>query len=133
MVSNQFNSNVLKLLLWNANGIKQNEAKFLNLLQEKQIALALISETHCNTCTKLFFPGYIIYRTDDPDKTAHAGSAIIISSKIKHHLLPASAYYHRQLTFKKKVPFNQLLHFLGDRLGFKIEVFMLFGIKILIG
>lgn len=88
MVSSQLNPNVLKLLLWNANGIKQNESEFLNVLQEKQIDLALISETHCKPCTKLFFPGYKIYRTDHPDKTAHAGSAIIISSKIQHHLLP---------------------------------------------
>jgi exonuclease III len=90
MVSHQFNSNVIKVLLWNANSIKQNEAEFLNLLQEKQIDLALISETHCKPCTKLFFPGYMAYRTDHPDKTAHAGSAIIISSKIKHHLLLAN-------------------------------------------
>jgi hypothetical protein len=32
----------------------------------------------------------MVYRTDYPDKTAHAGSAIIISSKIMHHLLPAN-------------------------------------------
>jgi len=82
MVSNQLNYNVLKVLLWNANGIKQNEAEFLNLLQEKQIDLALISETHCKPCTKLFLPGFKAYRTDHPDKTAHAGSAIIMASKI---------------------------------------------------
>jgi len=32
----------------------------------------------------------MVYRTDHPDKTGQAGSAIIISSKIKHHLLSAN-------------------------------------------
>jgi exonuclease III len=90
MVSHQHNSNVIKVLLWNTNGIKQNEAEFLNLLQEKHIDLALILETHCKPCSKLFFLGYMVYRTDQPNKTAHAGSAIIISSKIKHYLLPTN-------------------------------------------
>lgn len=30
MISNQLNSNVLNVLLWNANGLKPNEAEFLN-------------------------------------------------------------------------------------------------------
>lgn len=88
MVSNQPNINVLKILLWNANGLKQHDSELLNLLSEKQIDLALISETHCKPNTKLFFPGFKVYRADHPDNTAHAGSAIIISSKIQHQLLP---------------------------------------------
>jgi len=74
-------------LLWNANGLKQHETELLHLLLEKQIDIALITEIHCKPNTKLFFPGFKIYRTDHSDKTAHAGTAIIISSKIQHQLL----------------------------------------------
>lgn len=83
------NLNILKSLLWNANGLKQHETELLHLLLEKQIDIALITETHCKPNTKFFFPGFKIFRTDHPDKTAHAGTAIIISSKIQHQLLPS--------------------------------------------
>jgi len=87
MTNNQPNLNTLKTLLWNANGLKQHESELLNLLSEKQIDIALITETHCKPNSKLFFPGFKIFRANHPDKTAHAGSANIISSKIQHHLL----------------------------------------------
>jgi hypothetical protein len=82
------NLNILKSLLWNANGLKQHETELFHLLLEKQIDIAFITETHYKLNTKFFFPGFKIFRTDHPDKTAHAGTAIIISSKIQHQLLP---------------------------------------------
>jgi len=87
MDSNHSDINILKILLWNANGLKQNETELLHLLLENQIGIALITETHCKPASKLYFPGFKIYRADHPDGTAHAGSAVIISSKIKHHLI----------------------------------------------
>lgn len=89
MSNNNPNLNMLKTLLWNANGLKQHESELLHLLLEKQIDIALITETHCKPNIKLYFPGFNIFRTNHPDKTAHAGSAIIISSKIQHQLLPS--------------------------------------------
>jgi len=87
-MSNHINIKSLKILLWNSNGLKQNEPELLDVLIDKKIDIALITETHYTTKTKNFFPDYSVYRTDHPDGTAHAGSAIIISSKIKHNLLP---------------------------------------------
>jgi hypothetical protein len=69
-------------------GLKQHELELLYLFIEKQIDIALISETHCIKNFKHFFPGYNIYRSDHPDGTAHDGSAIIISTKIKCQYLP---------------------------------------------
>jgi len=88
MTSNQTNIKLLKIILWNSNGLKQNESELLNLLNEKKIGIALISETHYTTKSKNFFPGYNVYRSDHPDGTAHAGSTIIISSQIQHCPLP---------------------------------------------
>lgn len=88
-MSNPTNTKSLKILLWNANGLKQNEPELFDLLIDKKIDIALISETHYTTKIKNFFPGFNVYRTDHPDGTAHAGSAIIISSQIKHNLLPS--------------------------------------------
>jgi len=88
MINRQTNTNSLNIFLWNANGLKRHEPELLNLFIEKQIDIALISETHCTTNSKHFFPGYNIYRSDHPDGTAHGGSAIVISTKIKCQPLP---------------------------------------------
>jgi exonuclease III len=85
-MSRKPNLNILKTLLWNANGLKQHATELPHLLLEIQIDITLITETHCKPNTKLFFPGFKIFRTDHPDKTAHTESAIIISFKIQHQL-----------------------------------------------
>lgn len=87
MDSNHSDITIQKILLWNTNGLKQNETKLLHLLLEYQISIALITETHCKTISKLYIPGFKIYRADHPDGTDHVGSAVNISSKIQHHLI----------------------------------------------
>lgn len=88
MSNNHTNNRALKIILWNANGLKQNESELLNFLNENQIDIALITESHCTNNSRLFFPGFNIYKTNHPDGTSHAGSAILISSFIQHHPLP---------------------------------------------
>ncbi|KAL4098606.1 hypothetical protein QTP88_023174 [Uroleucon formosanum] len=83
MLNRQANVNSLRIFLWNANGLKRHEPELLNLFTEKHIDIALISETHCTSNSKNFFPGYNIFRTDHPDGSGHGGSAIIISKKIQ--------------------------------------------------
>jgi hypothetical protein len=53
----------------------------------KKIHLALITETHFIQKTYFNIPGYSLYKTDHPDSSAHAGTAIFISSDIKHYEL----------------------------------------------
>lgn len=88
MTNNLTNNKTLKIILWNANGLKQNESELLNFLIVNQIDIALITETHYSTNSSHFFPGFNIYKTNHPDGTSHAGSAILISSLIQHHPLP---------------------------------------------
>lgn len=76
MMSNHINIKFLKILLWNSNGLKQNEPELLDLLIHKKIDIALIMETHHIAKTKNFFPGYSVYRTDQPDGTAYALSLL---------------------------------------------------------
>jgi len=49
--------------------------------------LILISEAHLTPNTSFKIPGYQKYHCDHPDKTAHADSAILIKSDIKHFIL----------------------------------------------
>lgn len=88
MTNNLTNNKTLRIILWNANGLKQNESELLNFLIINQTDIALITETHYSTNSSHFFPAFNIYKTNHPDGTSHAGSAILISSLIQHHPLP---------------------------------------------
>lgn len=70
MSNNHIKNQSLKMFLWNVNGLKQNEPELHNLLFEKQIDVALISETHYTQNKKHFFSGYNVYITGHPDGTA---------------------------------------------------------------
>lgn len=87
MITNLPNTKSLKIILWNANGLKQNEPELLHLLIQSKIDIALITETHYTSNTNHFFPGFQVYRADHPDGTAHAGSAILVSNQIQHYPL----------------------------------------------
>lgn len=94
MINNQINNKNLRIILWNANGLKQKEPELLNFLLENQIDVALITETHYTNNSKPFFPGYNVYSTNHPN----AGSSILISSLIQHHPLPCFQFPTIQAT-----------------------------------
>ena len=50
------------------------------------IDIMLISETHFTIKSHFHVPKYNLYHTNHPDGTAHAGSAILVKSNMKHHV-----------------------------------------------
>jgi len=80
-------ANFLRLALWNANSIIHHKEELQVFLQDQLIDIMLIRENHLTDKSYLKIPGNKIYHTNYPDNTAHAGTAIIIKSKIKHHQL----------------------------------------------
>lgn len=72
----------LSKILWNANGLKNHANELYYFLHNKNIDLALISETHLTKNINFKINGYKIIRADHPDGTAHAGAAILIKSSI---------------------------------------------------
>lgn len=67
-------------------------------LKIHSIDALLISETHFTSRSYFKIPGYTIYYTNHPDNKAHGGSAILIRSNIKHHLLGSYCKHHIQAT-----------------------------------
>ena len=88
----------LSILLWNANGIRNHINELTILLHDKNIDIALITETRLTNKRQINVPGYNIYRTDHPDGTAHAGTAIIIHRSLSHHLFPLPTHNFLQST-----------------------------------
>ncbi|KAL4149712.1 hypothetical protein QTP88_003589 [Uroleucon formosanum] len=79
----------LSILLWNANGLNQQKNELKAFLQLSHVDIILISEAHLTLNSSFKLPGYISYHYDQPSGNAHAGSAIIIKSNIKHSTLPS--------------------------------------------
>lgn len=75
----------LKIGLWNANGLTQHAQELKIFLDNKDIDIMLISESHYTNRSHLKIHNYSVYNTQHPDGTAHGGTAVIIKSKIKHH------------------------------------------------
>jgi hypothetical protein len=53
------------------NGLKQHSNKFFYLIHNKNINIALITETHLLKCVNVKFNGYLTIRADHPDGTFH--------------------------------------------------------------
>lgn len=55
---------------------------------KKKINIALITETHLTKNSNFNIFCYSLYKTDHPDGSAHAGTAILIPCDIQHKELP---------------------------------------------
>ena len=73
----------LKIVLWNANGLAQHTEEVKNYIQNQQVDIMLISETHFTARSYFKTPNYEIYDTQHPDDNSHGGTAIFIKKGIK--------------------------------------------------
>ncbi|KAJ8890474.1 hypothetical protein PR048_009983 [Dryococelus australis] len=58
----------IKILLWNANGIKTKDYEFQRFLEEAAIEIALITETKIACKARYKLPRHVAYRTDRHEK-----------------------------------------------------------------
>lgn len=76
-----------KIATWNANGLARSQ-ELKMFLNEHNIDILLISETHFTEKSFFKCPSYIIYDTKYPSERAHGGTAVIVKNKIRHHENP---------------------------------------------
>ena len=88
----------LKMATWNIDGLAPKKHELETLLNMYQLDICLISETHFTARSQVNIRDYYIYNTTHPDGTGHGGTAIIIKSRIKHHMLPSFQTAHIQAT-----------------------------------
>jgi len=75
----------LRIAQWKANGLQQHKEEVKHFLNQNQIDILLISETHFTTKTHFTIPGYDLCYTNHPDGTAHGGTAILIKTTIAYY------------------------------------------------
>lgn len=89
---------ILKIAIWNANGLSQHKAEVQTFLIEQNIDIMLISETHFTKQNFFNITGYSVYDTKHPDGKAHGGTAVLIKRRLKHYELQKYAKDHIQAT-----------------------------------
>jgi hypothetical protein len=89
---------VLKLAVWNANGLCHHAQEVRLFIQTLDLDILLVSETHFTERSHISIPTYTIYHTAHPDETAHGGTAVIIRQNLKHYVCAEYRHEHIQAT-----------------------------------
>lgn len=89
MLSNK-NQEKIRITIWNANGIKTKKQELTKFLHDRNIDIALISETHLRLSDKLKIVGYKTIRKDRQTGIG-GGVAILIKNRIKFTVIPNTA------------------------------------------
>lgn len=85
-----------RLAFWNANGIRRDKYLIENFLQEEDIDILLVNETHLHPNDRLTVRGYEVYRSD---KGSYGGTAIIIKCGIYHRSVDTPLFSYMEGTF----------------------------------
>jgi len=76
---------VLRLVLWNANGLPSHRLELQTFPDMLKIDITPISETRFTSRTVSRLPRYTVFHSIHPDDTAHGGAAVIIRSYLGHN------------------------------------------------
>lgn len=75
----------LRIGLWNANGLANHRQEVEFFLNNQNLDVLLISETHFTDKNYFSIPRYNVYDTKHPDGTAHGGTAVIVKSNLRQY------------------------------------------------
>jgi len=78
-------NNPLKVLYWNANGVRLKIPEMKTLVLKEEIDVVLLNETHLKNFNSfiLNIPGYVLYHTERTFG-AKGGTAVLIKQTIDH-------------------------------------------------
>lgn len=80
--------NNTKILFWNTQGVTRKRLDLLQFVQEHNIDVLLLNETHLSNTHQFKLPNYFSYYTNKPqvrNKPPAGGTAILINRRLVHH------------------------------------------------
>lgn len=78
--------NHLKISYWNANGISQHTNEIQQFVDQNDIDVFLINETHLTDKNNFKIQGYDFYDTKHPEGTPRGGAAVLVKRSLPHYL-----------------------------------------------
>jgi hypothetical protein len=85
------NPQIIRIALWNANGLQNHKDELTLFLTQNKIDVMLISENHFTSKSHFTIPGYVTCTTNPPADKDHGGTAILIKRSIAYTELPRYA------------------------------------------
>lgn len=80
---------LLRIVAWNARSVLQRRNELLFFLRDKNVDVALISETHLQPRHQFKVPGYAVYRTDRPPRgrgNPGGGTMVMVNRRLVHRI-----------------------------------------------
>lgn len=90
--------NQYRIGTWNANGLQNHRDEVEILINNNEIDILLISETHFQENSFLKISGYVCYDTRHPSGAARGGTAVLIRKDIQHYEIDKFATTEIQAT-----------------------------------
>jgi exonuclease III len=76
----------LKVVCWNANGLQTRRNELEHFLQENNVDIALISETHLTSYLSLpKFCNFAVFLANHPSGASRGGAATLVRKSIQHY------------------------------------------------
>jgi hypothetical protein len=91
----QLMGHLLKIPVWNANGLCQHAQEIKIFIQTFNLVILLVWETHFTNTSYKTIPNYNIYYSNHPDETAQGATEVTIQQNIKHYL--TAEYTHENI------------------------------------
>lgn len=79
--------NKLKIMYWNADGLRLKIEELSDLLLERSIDIVAVSETRLSPTAFIEIPGYVIYREDKHTSGKGQGVALVVRNDIIHNTI----------------------------------------------
>lgn len=79
------NINMLKICYWNANGVDRRKLEIQQFVDQNEIDVLLVNETHLTDKNNFKIKGYDLYDAKHPAGTPRGGAAVLIKQRIPHY------------------------------------------------
>jgi exonuclease III len=77
---------MLRALEWNVNGLQQKRQELQLFLEEQEIDVCLLAETHLTKQTYIKMKGHQVYHTVHPQNIARGSSAVLVKDNMIHYV-----------------------------------------------
>ena len=75
-------------MIWNAQSVRSKFREFFAIIEQQEILISMISETHLTSGDSFRSPGYCTYRLDRSGGRRGGGVALIVKRGLLQRLIP---------------------------------------------
>lgn len=85
--------NTIRIIFWNSQGVARKRLELIQIIQEKDIDILLLNETHLGNNTQFQIPNFHTYKNNKPlvnGRPPAGGTAIVVHKRFNHYSMSIS-------------------------------------------